>query len=154
MVESVIPYRGDYALLVRGQTMFAEKRDGGRAVIQDSRLTPYLGDLQQGGWVVDYIHLLERQDIAQVLMNMPMPSVRMLPGQVVSVREGSSHLGSTRTRTRRRRTVYRGMDHVSILEYVQLWAIQGAKTGQRSGNIIVWSDGSQSRIPPARERWS
>jgi hypothetical protein len=149
-MTDVIAYRGDYVLLVRGQTMFAEKRDGGRVVIQDNRLAPYLGDLQQGGWVVDYFHLQARADFTNLLVRMPLPSVRLVPGQVMAAQEPSL-MGARRQR--RRTDAARGLSHVSVQEYVRLWGEEGARIGQRNGSIISWSDGRVVSIPSARERW-
>ena len=48
---------------------------------------------------------------------------------------------------------FKGPDSVSPAAYGAYWLKHGAKVGRRVGDKVVWTDGSETVIPPFEKRW-
>lgn len=109
-----------------------------------SKLYPYLGDLLEGGIVVDKRSVPEKDIIHEVysgpMMDIDLPS--RTKSQIFAEpapSEPGDKLG--------------GLDTVSMDLYLMRWEKLGARIGYRLGNTIVWNDGEILPIPEESERW-
>lgn len=115
--------------------------------IPDNRLTPYLGDLAEGGVVVDK-RSVPIARLVELSVSGPMLKESLPAGtkdvfsfderKPVPVVEGEK-LG--------------GFDYIALDVYLNIWRKAGARIGKRVADAIHWEDGEVYPIPPEAERW-
>jgi hypothetical protein len=137
--------------------------DGSRISYYDTRLRPYLGELVEGGYVIDKSSVLEAKPDLAVLS--PMCNGKLPPGtrDVFPGAEGSIVAQSIANdpynpaaplaRIMLAVPDCGAFDDVAPDVYAAWWAKHGARIGQRKGNKIVWSDGTEETIPPFAQRY-
>lgn len=122
--------------------------------IYDRRLTPYLGDLKQGGIVIDKRPCIRRNDFVKNVVRGPMLNV-MLPHDTINSVMAKRNLACTIEQAR----TAGGYDYISLNLYVQYWAELGARIGVRVGDKVYWNDGPlfgfgvPQDIPSVENRW-
>ena len=114
--------------------------------IYDSRLTPYLGDLAEGGVVFDKRPCVDRDDFCSMVVSGPMLKESLPSGhyqdwdrKVVPV-TSETKLG--------------GFDYIALDVYLDIWRKAGAKIGIRKGDSIHWESGEVFPIPPEENRYN
>ena len=137
--------------------------DGSRISYYDDRIRPYLGELVEGGWVVVKTDVLDRNPDLAVLS--PLCNGKLPPGtrDVFPGAEGSIVASSIANEPDNPAAPIARMmlavpdcgafDDVAPDVYAAWWANHGARLGQRRGNKIIWSDGSEEVIPPFAQRY-
>lgn len=114
--------------------------------IYDTRLTPYFGDVAEGGIVCDKRPAFEQNEFKAVeaVISGPMrnntlpPQTRDSWGQLIPCSDPKEG---------------RGFDSISTDLYLSLWRELGAKIGYRRGNFIEFENGEKTEIPRAEDRW-
>lgn len=108
------------------------------------KLDPYLGDMLEGGIVVDKRSVPEKDIISEVFsgpmldMDLPSRSKNVVFGEPAPCEPGEK-LG--------------GLDTISMDLYLLRWEKLGARIGYRLGNNIIWNDGEVMPIPSEEDRW-
>lgn len=118
--------------------------------IPDYRLTAYLGDLVEGGTVIDKRPCVDRDDFVKMVVSGPILQSN-LPSGSIKVWDGLSRRIDPCTIEQAKQA--KAFDELSLDLYAQVWADIGARVGVRKGNQIHWNDGSIQDIPPAELRW-
>jgi hypothetical protein len=118
--------------------------------IPDTRLTPYFGDLIHNGWVIDKRPVPEK-DMIHWVVSGPMLNI-CLPRRTIKRSFSSSEEVMPTDQSWMERV--KSFDYISMDLYIDLWSKLGAKIGQRSGDAILWVDGSRTEIPKAEDRYS
>jgi hypothetical protein len=111
-----------------------ECRDGSHISFPDNRLRPYLGELIEGGFVIDKRAALEAD---------PVLTAR------TPLCDGSLPDGM-------RATFLGWRDQFDVVApdvYAAWWEAHGARVGRRRGDKIVWADGAEEAIPPYARRF-
>jgi len=128
--------------------------------IPDRRLTCYLGELIEGGYVVDERPALMGDDAFSISWHCPMLSLKLKDRQVDRCPKPSQLMlfglqGSFKAMAAARCAdeSYSGLDSVPLSVWLGYWRKHGARIGQRQGNKIVWEDGEETAIPPFGDRW-
>lgn len=161
-------YTPTLAILERGLHGLGSVRGdchgGTRVSIPDRRLGPYLGDVEEGGWIVDKWGI--EPDVAAIrrALHSPMPDPDLKVGEKLECPEIPDYMvspgglqGDFKTLASMRKVIgktYSGLDSVPIEEYAAIWMEWGARIGRRVGNMITWSDGETEEIPPEHERYT
>lgn len=132
-----------------------------RVSFTDIRLRPYLGELEQGGVVIDKRRLVSHPMFASWVIGDPMVDVELEPGE-------TSRFSDQQTMATMlpglcgqyamlallsRNSEYTGLDYVDVGHYAALWSSRGARVGVREGDAIIWNDGAREAIPPAADRY-
>lgn len=126
----------------------------------DRRLGPYLGNVVRGGWVVDKRGIYNRDDFARWVIDCPLVDVRLangaanpcpIPDPLFACALAGS-FGALAV-AKIANPTWRGLDKVSVAEYVGYWRERGARIGRRIGDAIQWEDGAVSEIPPYSRRY-
>jgi hypothetical protein len=137
--------------------------DGSRISYYDTRLRPYYGELVEGGYVIDKSAILDTKPDLAVLS--PMCNGKLPPGtrDAFPGAEGSIVARSIANEPDNPAAPIARMmlavpdcgafDDVAPDVYAAWWAKQGARIGQRRGNKIAWSDGTEETIPPFAQRY-
>jgi hypothetical protein len=111
--------------------------------IPDKRLTPYLGELKEGGYVVDKRSCNEKDVIHNVcagaMLDIDLPEKTRKDWDKEYPCDDASSSGS--------------MDYISMDLYLKLWEGLGARVGRRAGNVIKWNNGEETVIPEFDCRW-
>lgn len=112
--------------------------------IYDKRLNAYLGNLVEGGTVIDKRTCAE-SDVIQYVFNGPMLKETLPSGTVDRMWEKGPmpYDGSE----------YRSSDFIALDLYISFWKNLGARIGKRIGDSIHWNDGEIQAIPSAEMRW-
>jgi hypothetical protein len=111
----------------------------------DNRLFPYLGNLLEGGTVIDKRSCKE-EDIVQWVIKGPMLKESLPAGH----KDGLWGTGPIKCEDPKSCS---SMDYIALDLYVKLWSDMGARVGTRQGNYIVWNDGEVQTIPSVESRW-
>lgn len=117
--------------------------------IYDRRLIPYLGNLVEGGVVIDKRPCVDRDDFVAMVVSGPMLKESLpagckevfdfaIPRTVVPVVQGET---------------LRSLDYIALDVYLDIWRKVGAKIGKRVGDTIVWENGYIFPIPPEDQRF-
>ena len=123
---------------------------------QSMRLGPYLGRIVEGGWIIDREHLKNDSDILSKILNSPMLDLRLKEGDTLECSTISKKMAGPGGMQGELLAIasgnldsnkWRGLDSISLSDYVSLWASYGAHTGQRKGDQIHWIDGTKDIIP-------
>jgi hypothetical protein len=117
--------------------------------IYDRRLTPYFGDLVEGGVVIDKRPCVDRDDYVKMVVSGPILQESLPPGHKNVFDYGSPRTIIPCTTEDK----FSGLDYVSLDIYLALWSKMGAKIGKRVGDEIHWENGEITSIPPAELRW-
>jgi hypothetical protein len=140
-----------------------ETVDGGHITYYDTRLRAYLGELVEGGYVIDKSKpLAERPSLAYMspMCKGALPSgtteeFHIAPdnfvANAIANESGNPAAGIARMMLAIPRCG--AFDYVAPDVYAAWWMRQGARVGQRKGDSIVWSDGSQEAIPEFSNRY-
>lgn len=114
--------------------------------IPDSRLIPYLGDLADGGVVIDKRPCIKRDDFVHWIVKGPMLK-ESLPGGCRNVPFSRDIIPCDDPKA------CGGYDYIALDLYMELWRGLGARIGTRVGDVIKWEDGEVFPIPPEEERF-
>ena len=127
-----------------GETKYGENSKTTCSIeIPDRRLTPYLGNMKEGSFVVDK-RTCAQEDIIHWVISGPMvdfdlpEKTRKDWDKIVAcsdIKECSS------------------MNYVSFDLYIDLWRSLGARVGKRVGDVIKWENGEETIIPEFDCRW-
>lgn len=112
--------------------------------IPDNRLDPYLGNLLDGGTVIDKRPCLNNDNFVSMIVTGPMLD-DLLPDQHIR-----PFLEPVRPITKNDKLG--PLDFVSLDIYIDIWKAVGARIGKRSNNSIIWDDGTTQEIPSPEER--
>lgn len=150
------------ALLMSGASTTGWDAPGGNShtTTYDGRLAPYLGNLVRGGWVVDKRRAPwdARVDMSingpMCKVNLPHGDIDACPApdpiMVGAMSGGFQMLGAVKLA----KPSWRGLDSVSLPEYLRMWADIGARVGIRVDDAIIWQDGEVTPIPAESARWA
>jgi hypothetical protein len=156
-------YKPEYTLL--GQAL-----NGPHAMIGDNcsvsgilgDLLSNLGDVVEGGWIVDK-RTVDEGVLCRWVVSGPMLKASLPPGTMDRFGFGppckrlpepctlSDILSEEKDEQGCRKVG--GFDYISRDLYLALWVHLGAMVGQRIGDCVHWRDGSITVIPPASERY-
>lgn len=141
---------------VSGQTV-----DGASCTIYDCRLSPYLGEVVEGGYVLDKRAVLEENPALAFLS--PMCRGDLPAGTIRRFRESVPHPEDSivaQSIITSPEHPLRGLvglmcqcadcesfDDVAPDVFAAWWADKGARVGRRRGNEIVWANGDVTAIP-------
>ena len=162
-------YEERFALLqvalggVSGQTV-----DGASCTVYDRRLMPYLGEVVEGGYVLDKRSVLEEKPSLALLS--PMCRGDLPAGTVRRFRDSVPHPEESivaQAIVQSPEHPLRGLVALMLLDGAELesfdevapdvfaawWARRGARVGRRRGNEIVWANGDVTVIPAFARRW-
>lgn len=135
--------------------------------IPDRRLTAYYGDVAPGGFVLDK-RTVDEGVLINGALNGPMVNVDLndgavdrcpdpdplLVGALVESADLSGNWGMAGPVAKRAADPeWRGLDTVSLPEYLQFWRERGARVGRRVLTQIRWEDGAVDTIRPHQFRW-
>lgn len=123
-------------------------KDGFSVSIPDKRLSPYYGDLIEGGIVVDKRPCIEKDEarfVNRVYLS-PLLKKSLPPKTMCKLFEKEEPCEDV--------TQCGPIDYISMDLYLDLWRKEGAKIGKRVGNEIHWENGEVSPIPSESMRWS
>lgn len=109
------------------------------------RLGPYLGDLREGGMVID-LRPLSWSDKVEIACRTPYAQEDLPP------RTGIRFM-SYKAEPLPDGPVTTGFLYVSLDVYADRCAARGARIGARRGDAIHWRDGAVTPIPSADRRW-
>lgn len=118
--------------------------------IPDNRLMPYLGEVVEGGTVIDK-RLCSEGKLIDLVMSGPMLQ-ESLPSRTVNGALTKDHR-TVGIETPASEAGLKGFDYVSLDLYLELWREAGALIGKRQGEKIVWEDGRETVIPSESERF-
>lgn len=135
----------------------------GSVEYRDRRISPYFGEVEEGGFVIDASNLEDHPDLVKWVVCGPMCSPLLKNEEIDKLsdkdRESASSmipglagefLGLAIIAQNRK---FRGLDEVSPKMYAAIWAEHGAKVGVRKGDYIEWANGEKSSIPDAENRY-
>lgn len=133
----------------------------GSVSIPDRRLGPYLGDLADGGTVVD-LWACDWGAVAEVVCSGPMCDLALEPGTVRRFGDKVDRLmlegtGGAFQAFLLRKVVnpgWSGLDYIALPEWLELRRGIGARIGRRDGQVIRWEDGTITPIQHESVRWS
>ncbi len=117
--------------------------------IPDRRLHPYLGDVADGGTVVD-LWRCNWGDVADVAIKGPMMDMDLAPHTIRRFVYGpdpkptSIDVGGPP----------RSLDRVDLATWIELRRRIGARIGKRIGRAVHWEDGTTTPIPAESCRWA
>ncbi len=113
--------------------------------IPDNRLYCYLGDLKNGGVVID-----KRMVKTSTLINETCSG----PYLRESLKEGTMAKGLTYPKEVVKYDAKKvsGIDYVALDIYLSIWRKHGARIGVRKGKYILWEDGEKKLIPLEEDR--
>lgn len=124
---------------------------------RDRRLAPYLGELSEGGVVIDKLAtgakgvnfiingpMVDLTLAGDAYEEAPMPSEWLMAGLQGSYKSMA---------TARVETSWQGLSSVGITKYMQLWRGLGASVGIRSGDRIIWENKEDTLIPTFEARY-
>jgi len=117
--------------------------------IPDNRLTPYLGELVEGGVVIDK-RTVDESVLIQYVISGPMLDETLPDGHLSRLFEKPEPFSSDMGHL----CDLKGFDYLSLDLYVNLWQFLDAKIGYRIGNVIEWSDGNITDIPSFETRFA
>lgn len=138
-----------------------EMVNGGSITIYDTRLSPYFGELVEGGYVIDKAEVLDRKP--GLAISSPMCRGNLAAGtrEVCTVKADPVMVGALS-----QAEAFGGLalllaaapscgafDDVAPDVFAAWWADKGARVGQRQGNAIHWQDGTVEQIRPFDQRW-
>lgn len=132
--------------------------------IPDARLSPYFGELVEGGYVIDNAPALENDYRLAVRApmcrgNLPAGARDAFPGAADSIvahalaQSGPENGYSGLAQLMLIAPKCGAFDDVSPDVFAAWWASHGARVGQRRGDTIVWADGTVEPIRPFADRW-
>lgn len=150
------PYKREYTLLgIAAAGVYARVGPNTSVTIYDRRLSPYLGDLAEGGVVVDKRPCVNHPDFYQLVCNGPLLKESLPAGTKEElVMEEKGFLIKDRIAVPiKEGGKLSGFDYIALDVYLANWEKLGCKIGHRHGDKIVWKDGSETIIPPAEQRW-
>lgn len=153
------PYKQEYTTLgIAAAGCYAtapnpwSKDSAASITIYDRRLTAYLGELVEGGIVIDKRPCVNRDDFVSMVVSGPMLQ-ESLP------HDTKRGWDSTEPCTLEQAREAKGFDYLSLNLYIQVWAEKGARIGVRVGDKVYWNDGPlfgwgiPQDIPPAELRY-
>jgi len=142
-------YKKQYTTLgIAAAGVYATSGSKSSSQIPDNRLHAYLGDLVEGGQVMDKRPCLEHPDFFLMVFSGPMLKEDLPPGTcnkafsrevLLCTAADFPNLG--------------GYDYLSLDLYTELWRQLGARIGKRIGDFIHWEDGECQPIPLEADRW-
>jgi hypothetical protein len=140
-----------------------ETVDGGHITYYDSRLKPYLGELVEGGYVIDKSAVLQDKPSLALLSpmcrgNLPTGSTEafnIAPDNFVAnaIANDTHNPAAPIARMMLALPKCGAFDYLAPELYSAWWLKQGARVGQRTGDRIVWSDGVEEAIPAFEDRY-
>lgn len=139
-------YKKEYTTLgVAAAGVYASVGDNCSVSIYDTRLDPYLGNLVEGGIVVDKRPCIHHEDFVKLVVSGPMVRESLPPKTISRLFEPNRECLDPKEAG--------GCDYVSMDLYLQLWEGIGARVGYRRGDYIEWNDGEKQEIPPYESRY-
>jgi hypothetical protein len=162
-------YEPEYAVLSRGLGgCHADTIDGASVTIYDSRLQAYLGNVVEGGYVIDNRAVLDRNP--GLVLRSPMCEAKLLPGSINRFRDAcpapersivaaaiasnpeNGYCGLARLMLACP-DAFEGFNFVAPDVYAGWWLQNGARVGERHGKYVLWSDGKEELILAAERRY-
>lgn len=151
-------YKVEYHILSRSPRGSGCGAEGATfsASIPDRRLAPYLGQVIEGGFVVDKAPIAYHTDFISWVLQAPLVKVGLedaereacpTPSATMVLGLGGMYGALARTMTEQPELMGDGMNWVSPEVYVRYWAGKGARVGVRQGDVVQWNDGSITPIP-------
>ena len=127
----------------------------------DRRLNPYLGELLEGGTVIDKRPIMENDSFAKWVWDCPLVEYDLQPGETNECPEPSPWLlagleGTFKTLAVKKTVEpkWSGLDGISLKDYTEYWREKGARIGIRRGDFIEWEDGIKQPVPPFATRYN
>ena len=123
--------------------------------IPDKRLNCYLGNLIEGGTVIDK-RTCDEDDVFEYVVSGPMLQESLPNGTMSAAFCSDSHSLQRRNVPIKCEDVRKckSFDYIALDLYCELWSGLGARIGKRLGDTIMWNDGEIQSIPSVDERWS
>jgi hypothetical protein len=139
-------YENKYTTLgIAAGGVYATIGDDCNVTMYDRRLSPYYGDLAEGGIVIDKRPCLSHSSFIEMVISGPMLKESLPSHSCERMFSDVQPCDDARC--------CKGMDCISMDLYLDLWRPLGAKIGKRVGNEIVWENGDVSVIPDEKDRW-
>jgi len=165
-------YERSYEVLMRGtngggvHAEYREKPEDRHSVsvtVYATRLSPYLGDLREGGVVVD-LWRCDWDRAAHVVISGPMLGLHLEPAQVdacptpsgimtAAMSEDPGNPFGALAAAKLAKPEWSGLDYVDLQTWLQLRREIGARIGRRHRNTIEWEDGARTVIPSCEDRY-
>jgi len=134
--------------------------------IPDNRITPYLGDLAEGGVVLD-LRTIPDKELVKLAIAGPMVNPELADDEVdrfvdkvtdenIATAKALSHADGGEGNPfyqyivlaeRIGKEKFTGFDYISIKKYTALYWAAGAKVGIRRGDYVFWRQGDKSLDP-------
>lgn len=118
--------------------------------IPDNRLDCYIGDVIEGGYVIDK-RVESLQNIIRHIFGEPRLMTEIPKGKKEVVTFSPYRRRFVKVK---KGEVLKSYDGVATDVLVDYWRKLGARIGQRKGDNIVWEDGEVQAIPTVAERWN
>jgi hypothetical protein len=146
-----------------------ETTDGAHVTFYDRRLRPYLGELVEGGYVLDKRAVLMARP--WLAIGSPMVKGTLPPGTVDrfidrhptdafgesivldSIRSDPTNPAAGLAALMQDDPACGGFDDVAPDVYADWWRRRGARVGRRLGRVVVWDDGETEQIRPFERRF-
>jgi hypothetical protein len=137
--------------------------DGGTVTFYDRRLAPYLGELIEGGYVLDKRAPLAARPALAVLS--PLCKGNLAAGERDPFRDAEGSIVAQAiagapdnpacglARLALAAPQSGAFDDVAPDIFAEWWRAQGARVGRRRGAVIVWDDGATEVIRPFARRY-
>lgn len=144
-----------------------ESADGCHTTFYDRRTGPYLGELVEGGYVLDKREPLRQRP--SLALSSPMVDGRLTAGGVDRfdrdrargsmvlagiASDGDNPAAGLAVMMMDAPAAFGGFDFVAVDVFVSWWAERGAKVGRRVGDVIDWGGGEVTPIPPFDRRFT
>lgn len=143
-------YKQEYTTMgIAASGVYAKIGDNISVSIPDKRLFAYLGNLVDGGIVIDK-RTVPDADLVKWVISGPMMKEGLPSGTKDSLNFETPRAAPIPAKHGDK---FSGMDYIALDLYVKLWEGLGARIGTRKGDIIYWNDGESQPIPPIESRW-
>lgn len=142
-------YKNSYTYLgIAAAGVYANEGDNVSVSIPDRRLIPYLGDLCQGGVVLDKRPCVDKAGFFRLVVDGPLMKESLPGGTMIP------HYSRQREIVPCLDASLAGCDaYVAKDIYVEMWKKFGARVGYRVKDTIHWDDGEVFPIPSEEDRW-
>lgn len=113
--------------------------------LHDNRVSPFLGNLIEGGVVIDRRPCLKKEDFIHTSLNAPLLAINF-PNK--SKQNTESEITTCNNVDDLNKN-----DYVSLDLYIEYWTKHGARIGKRVDETVVWGDGISEKIPKIENRF-
>ena len=143
-------YKQEYTTMgIAAAGVYAKIGDNISVSIPDKRLFAYLGNLVDGGIVIDK-RTVPKHDLVTWVIAGPMMKEALPSGTKDCLNFETPRAAPIPAKHGDK---FSSMDYIALDLYVKLWTDLGARVGTRQGNIILWNDGEVQTIPSVESRW-